>query len=118
MKLRSFVWLGTRTDRYREMIDFLQNTLGFTIDHSDDKVTALTLPNGDRFEVFSPDEPDHSYFTTGPVVGFAVDDVDAARKELQAADVELIGGVESEGDYLWQHFRAPDGNVYEITGKR
>jgi glyoxylase I family protein len=118
MKLSAFVWLGTRTDRYREMVNFLQDTLGFEIDHSDEQVTALTLPNGDRFEVFSTSEPDHEYFTTGPVGGFAVDDVDGARRELQAAGVELIGEVESEGDYAWQHFRAPDGNIYEITGRK
>jgi catechol 2,3-dioxygenase-like lactoylglutathione lyase family enzyme len=100
------------------MIDFLQGTLGFKIEHSDDQITALTLPNGDRFEVFSPDEPDHTYFTTGPVAGFAVDDVDAARKELMAAGVELLGDVESESGYAWQHFRAPDGNIYEITGRK
>jgi hypothetical protein len=50
------------------------------------------------------------------VVGFLVDNVEQARQELLSAGIELIGPlVKAEEGYAWQHFRAPDGNVYELT---
>jgi hypothetical protein len=42
--------------------------------------------------VFGPGDQDHVHFSTGPVVGFVVDDLTAAVRELEAAGVELLGG--------------------------
>ena len=39
----------------------------------------------------------------------------AAVRELEAAGVELLGGQVDERGGGWRHFRAPDGNVYELT---
>jgi hypothetical protein len=44
-----------------------------------------------------------------------VDDLGAAVRELEAAGVELLGGQVDEHGGGWRHFRAPDGNVYELT---
>jgi hypothetical protein len=55
--------------------------------------------------------------STGPVVGFLVDDVETARKRLEVEGMEFIGPVqtwEPTGE-AWSHFHAADGNVYEIT---
>lgn len=62
-------------------------------------------------EVFGPDYVGKEHFDTGPVVGFAVRDLDAAVAELRAAGVELLG----EGGPSRQQFRAPDANVYELV---
>jgi hypothetical protein len=35
--------------------------------------------------------------------------------ELEQAGVELLGGRIDEHGMGWRHFRAPDGNVYELT---
>jgi hypothetical protein len=46
-----------------------------------------------------------------------VEDVESARGVLEAEGIEFIGPVhewEPTGE-AWSHFRAPDGNVYEIT---
>jgi catechol 2,3-dioxygenase-like lactoylglutathione lyase family enzyme len=72
-------------------------------------------PQVGTFEVFGPRDQDHEYFSTGPVVGFVVDDLTAAVRELEAAGVELLGGQVDERGGGWRHFRAPDGNVYELT---
>ncbi|MGH2556045.1 MAG: VOC family protein [Actinomycetota bacterium] len=73
------------------------------------------MGSGDKIEVFGPEDPDHDFMTTGPVVGFGVADVDSARAELEDAGVEVIGPTHGEGNYRWAHFRGPDGNIYEIT---
>ena len=45
-----------------------------------------------------------------------VDDIVAARKEMEAQGIEFLGPIEGEADdYKWTHFRAPDGFVYELT---
>ena len=37
-----------------------------------------------------------------------------ARVGIRTGDVELLG----DGGPTWQHFRGPDGLVYELTGPR
>jgi hypothetical protein len=99
------------------MVRFLQEVLGLSRSHEEPGIVVLTTVQGDTVEVFTPQEPEHQHFTTGPVVGFEVDDVDAGRRELEGAGVELIGPVMRGGGMVWQHFRGPDGNVWEITGR-
>ncbi|HZB09718.1 MAG TPA: hypothetical protein VE525_11480 [Rubrobacter sp.] len=46
-----------------------------------------------------------------------MEDVASARGVLEAEGIKFIGPVhewEPTGE-AWAHFRAPDGNVYEIT---
>jgi catechol 2,3-dioxygenase-like lactoylglutathione lyase family enzyme len=76
----------------------------------------LKLPDGSKVEVFGPDNPINRHFTTGPVVGFLVDDVQAATAELRLAGVEILlePEVDDSGN-AWVQFRAPDGNIYEFT---
>jgi len=77
----------------------------------------------ERFRTGIPSGPrsHNPHFTTGPVPGILVDDVDAATEELRAVDVPIVfGPIRGEGDddEAWVHFRAPDGNIYEITQGR
>ncbi len=97
------------------MVDFLERVLGLSRTHTSPGIVSLTTVDGDTVEVFTVDEPDHGHFTTGPVVGLLVDDVEGGRRQLEQAGVELLGSVERGGGMMWQHFRAPDGNVWEIT---
>ena len=60
---------------------------------------------------------EHDFFGSGPVVGFAVDPFAAARAALVSAGIEFIyPEPQRQGGRAWQHFRAPDGNIYEIIG--
>ncbi|MDQ3946579.1 MAG: VOC family protein [Actinomycetota bacterium] len=99
------------------MVDFAERLLGLRRVHEEPGIVVFAAPNGDTLEVFTADEPDHIHFTTGPVVGFLVDDVAAARQELEEAGIALLGPVHRGGGMVWQHFRGPDGNVWEVTGR-
>ena len=71
------------------------------------------LPNGDLVELFAQGRK--PTFGTGPVVGFLVDDFDESRRQLEAAGAEIVSSYgPNEDGYEAIHFRAPDGNVYEI----
>jgi catechol 2,3-dioxygenase-like lactoylglutathione lyase family enzyme len=115
MRVTRIGWAGTRTGEYGAMLEFLTGVLGLEVSHQQRDFAALGLPSGDTFEVFGPSDQDHRYFTTGPVVGFVVEDLPAAVAELERAGVEVLGGQVDEHGEGWRHFRAPDGNVYELT---
>ncbi|WP_158994196.1 VOC family protein [Mucilaginibacter sp. L196] len=80
--------------------------------------SVFAFPNGSLFELYGPGSPARPWKngTNGFAVGFAVDDIQAAIKELKNAGDELLGDVQSAGpNYKYQFFRAPDGRVYAIS---
>lgn len=117
IEVRGIAWLGVRTDRADAMVGFLRDTLGMALEHAGDGEWAFSLPDGSKTEVFSADGPHNPHFERAPVAGFYVDDVSQAAEELRAAGVEIVHGpvADDDGDSAWVHFRAPDGNLYELT---
>ena len=116
MKARELVWLGTRTRNFDETVRFFGHTRGLRKSYEEPDFTVFRLPNGDTVEVFGPGDTGHEHFDTGPVAGFLVDDVRAARAELEAGGIPFLSPLhESDDGAAWSHFRGPDGNVYEIT---
>jgi catechol 2,3-dioxygenase-like lactoylglutathione lyase family enzyme len=75
---------------------------------------GFQLANNTGVELYRPEEEFHAFFTTGPVVAFQVDNVDAARANMEAAGIEFIGPIRRAGETSWNHFKAPDGTVFEI----
>jgi catechol 2,3-dioxygenase-like lactoylglutathione lyase family enzyme len=118
MQVKGLAWMGTRTTQYDAMVQLFRDGLGLQLAHEDPDFAGLMLPNGDKVEVFGPSDQEHTHFDAGPVVGFLVDDVAAACAQLETTGlVEMIGSLQSwPGGTAWQHFRAPDGNVYELVG--
>ena len=83
----------------------------------DETSARFRLGDGTEVHVYGPADVDHDFFGAGPVVGLVVDDVDAVRQRLDAADIEFLTPVERVGASAWCHFRGPDGNVYEIISR-
>ena len=110
---------GVKTERFEELAAFCTKTLGLSAIHEGPDFVVFRLPGGDQFEVFGPkaDHPPEQFASYRVVCGFLVDDIDAARQELVVAGVELIGSVQrnNRSGYAWQHFRGPDGLVYELA---
>jgi catechol 2,3-dioxygenase-like lactoylglutathione lyase family enzyme len=104
-------WLGTRTRDAGALADFYANVLGLPLTHTEPGFWVFTLPDGTNVEIFDENYPGKGHFSTGPVGGFAVRDLAAAVADLRAAGIELLG----ESGPTWQHFRGPDGNVYELV---
>jgi catechol 2,3-dioxygenase-like lactoylglutathione lyase family enzyme len=104
-------WLGTRTRHAAALADFYREVLGLRLVLHEPGFWVFKLPDGYNVEVFDVDRPGKDHFDTGPIAGFAVQDLPAAVERLRAAGVELVG----EAGPTWQHFRGPDGNVYELV---
>jgi catechol 2,3-dioxygenase-like lactoylglutathione lyase family enzyme len=113
VEVRGIVWLGTRTPRFDEMTAFAENVLGLRVKRREGGLAMYGLPGGDVFEVFDESHPAGGH-PEGVAGGFLVDDAEQAAAELRAAGVEVTD-VESAENYRWAYFRAPDGNLYEVT---
>jgi catechol 2,3-dioxygenase-like lactoylglutathione lyase family enzyme len=123
MEVRGIVWHGTRPapDRYDEMVTLVRDVMGLKVGLDEPFSLVLDSENGDAFEIFKPNDEAHEVYAH-PAIGFLVDDVAAARSEMEAAGIEFIGEVyagdfpETWGD-AWSHFRAPDGFVYCLVSR-
>jgi catechol 2,3-dioxygenase-like lactoylglutathione lyase family enzyme len=108
--------LGVGTDSLAEMRAFAIDVLGLRVVGEDSKdFVELAMADGAKLELFgaaaAADGP--WLLESNPVVaGFLVNDIRAARDELLGELRVLPDG------YAWQHFRAPDGHVYELTADR
>jgi hypothetical protein len=114
MKVRGIVWMGVQTERFDEMAALFRTLFGASPSREEPGFALWSLGNGDIVELYSlGGKPD---FGTAPVVGFQVSDLEAARRDIEAAGAEIVGGYgPNEDGYQTIHFRAPDGNVYEAT---
>jgi catechol 2,3-dioxygenase-like lactoylglutathione lyase family enzyme len=117
MEVKGLMWVGTRTERFDETVAFAERVLGLGAPDGEPGMAFFELPDGSAFEVFAPGHPGGGHpAAPGPVAGFEVDDVLAAREELVAAGVEVSELGEGES-WRWVYFRAPDGHAYEILGR-
>ena len=121
MRVLRLAWLGIAADEPQAMSDFLRDTLGLKVEFEQPQTLEFSTAQDDRIQVFGPG---HRYFDLfranagGPVALFEVDDVAAAREELDRAGVELVGDLESDSAWEWFNFRAPDANFYALASRR
>ena len=114
MKLRGIVWMGVQTERFDEMVAFMRTLIGASPPREKPGFALWSLANGDLIEVYA--EGGKPPFGAAPVIGFMVEDFEASRRDLEALGAEIVGGYgPNEDGYKTIHFRAPDGNIYEIV---
>ncbi len=111
--------MGVKTKDFDALLHVFQTVMGLEVIHREEEneFFVLTTSGGDKVELFGPRSKYNTHLAMArPVVGFSVDDINKARKELQSVGIDLIGDINrrSEG-YAWQHFRGPDGNIHELT---
>jgi catechol 2,3-dioxygenase-like lactoylglutathione lyase family enzyme len=127
--VRRVSFVGTRTTSFDATVAFFHDVLGMERAFDNPGWAGFALPSGERdlLEVFGGFDVDPRVvppeFEHGVLIAFAVDDVAAARDELAAAGVELIGdvvwaadvtGEAADSGWGWCFFRAPDGNIYVL----
>jgi catechol 2,3-dioxygenase-like lactoylglutathione lyase family enzyme len=117
MHVKGLTWLGLRTTQFEEMVTFFRDVMGMQPIRDEPEIAGFQLANGTQVELYDFEEEFHAFFTTGPVVAFLVDDVDATRASMEAVGIEFIGPIQRAGKTSWNHFRAPDGTVLEILSR-
>lgn len=119
IKISGITWLGIRTEKFEEMKHFFGKLLNLPQAHDEPGFAVYDFLNGDRVELFAPNYPDHEQFTTGPVIGFQVEDIQSARATLEKKGIKFIGPIFGNPQRSqWSHFQGPDGNIYELTNRK
>ena len=77
------------------------------------------LASGQELEVYAASnrsrKEKYRYYN-GPVIGLTVDDIEAAREELEAQGAKLVDTIDGleDGSVRWTHFWASDGQFYSL----
>ena len=114
--IRSLRFLGVRTAAFAETVALYRDVLEIEPALVRAGAAWFRAEDGSSIHVYANDDADHEFFGTGPVVGLEVDDFEAARAAMVAAGIEFIGDPQRDAGVVWNHYRGPDGNVYEIIG--
>lgn len=120
MEVRNIRWVGTPARNYDAMVAFTRDVLGLRVNFQEPTTVEFSTVEGDEIQIMAPGDPYYDFFTehaTGPVPLFEVDDVHLARRELEEAGIEVIGTTGRDSRWEWIHFRAPDGNLYELASR-
>jgi catechol 2,3-dioxygenase-like lactoylglutathione lyase family enzyme len=113
MRVLGFTWAGVRTGDLNSAARFFADVMGLPLIHQSEGLVQFETPSGQLFEVFGPSS---RYFELHacPVLAFQVEDLRAARKELQSRGVEFVTDVRGNDSEAWFYFRGPDGYLYEL----
>jgi glyoxylase I family protein len=112
MNIQGIVFAGTGTEARAQMAAFTREVLGLApASVAGVEADLFDLPHGSSFAVASP----QGMGATDRSVGFLVDDIDAAVQELRAAGAEVDDEISGNARERYVHFRAPDGQLYELV---
>ncbi len=113
MRILGYTWAGVRTASLKSTSQFFSDVLGLPLVHEGKGFIQFKLPSGQLFELF--DSTSRYYpLHACPVLAFQVEDVRAAKKELQERGVEFVTPIEGDESEAWTYFRGPDGHLYEL----
>ena len=113
MRVLGYTWAGVRTADLKSTARFFADVLGLPLIHEGKVMVQFEMPSGQLFEVFGPESPYYRLHPC-PVLAFQVEDVRAAKKELESRGVEFVTAVDGDASEAWAYFRGPDGYLYEL----
>jgi catechol 2,3-dioxygenase-like lactoylglutathione lyase family enzyme len=113
MRVLGYTWAGVRTADLKSTAHFFADVLGLSPIHEGRGMVQFELPSGQLFEVFGS-ESRYYQLHACPVLAFQVDDVRAARTELESRGVEFVTAIDGDESEAWTYFRGPDGYLYEL----
>jgi catechol 2,3-dioxygenase-like lactoylglutathione lyase family enzyme len=109
-------WIGVVVDDFERQRAFYRDVLGLRELGSGDGWAHFDMGFPNVFELLQRTE-EPQYDRLRYQVGFATDDIHAARAALVARGAEpvteIAGGPESQG--YWCYFRDAEGNVFELS---
>jgi hypothetical protein len=121
VEVRRIRWLGIPTDQYGAMRALFEDVMGLGVNFDEPATVELETMEGDRIQLLAPGHPYFDFFrehARGPVALFEVDDVQAARTELEAAGIKTVGEIDRDSEWEWIHVRAPDGTLFDLASRR
>jgi hypothetical protein len=114
VQVEGLVFAGVGAEGSAELARLLADALGAGLE-TDDEVSLLRFPNGSAVALVPP-----GYVAppSDTLLGFLVDDVEAATDELRAKGIEPDGELRSGYGFRYRHFRAPGGRRFELLDRK
>jgi hypothetical protein len=112
----SVSFVGLRTSNFDEMRELYAAGYRLPVLHESPGVVWFALADRAELHLYAESDDYHSFFGAGPVVGLLVDDYQDVVQRLTDQGVEWITEPDTAGGRIWRHYRAGDGNVYEVMG--
>ncbi len=115
MRVSEITWVGIGTDNFESTVEFFSEIISLPLKQLDDKsdFALFELPSGQLFEVFGPRGRDEKLHAR-PVIAFEVDDIVAARQEMESRGIEFATDIRTGLGQAWCYFLGPDDCYYEI----
>jgi catechol 2,3-dioxygenase-like lactoylglutathione lyase family enzyme len=110
VRIEGLVFAGIATADLAAMASFFRDVLGADAVEQDGW-HRVAFPNGSSLALVPPDWVSPPSDTN---LGFLVDDVEAATRELAARGLDPDGELITGEGLRYRHFRAPDGRVFEL----
>ncbi len=113
VKVEGLVFAGVGSADHIGLAHFFADVLGVEVETSGE-VRLLSFPDGTSVALVPPNyvEP-----PSDTLLGFLVDDVEAATAELAARGIEPDGDLLSGYGFRYRHFRAPEGRRFELLDR-
>jgi glyoxalase/bleomycin resistance protein/dioxygenase superfamily protein len=114
MNVQGLVFAGVATADNAGLAQYFADLLGVEAE-AEGEVRRLVFPDGTSLALVPPDyvEP-----PSDTILGFLVDDVEAATSELAERGIDADGDLRVGHGFRYRHFRAPDGRVFELLDRR
>lgn len=121
MKVLDYRWIGMLVHDYEATCDFLENALDLEREWTDEikEITMFRFPSGREIEIYGPSnrtrKAKYQHFN-GPVIGIEVDDIVAARDELEDKGARFVSDIDGsdDGSVKWAYFWGLDGQFYSL----
>jgi predicted enzyme related to lactoylglutathione lyase len=110
-------WIGVVADDLDRQRRFYGTVLGFTEIAEGPDWVHFDLGEARLLEIVQrSDLP--QYDQARYQVGYAVEDIEAAREQLIALGVQVVSDLEGSAGSRWCYFRDAEGNVFELKERR
>ena len=114
VKVEGLVFAGVGSAGHAGLARFFADVLGAELETAGE-VQLLSFGNGTSLAVVPPDDVEPPSDT---ILGFLVEDVEAATADLAAKGIEPDGELSTGYGFRYRHFRAPDGRRFELLDRR
>ena len=110
-------WIGVVVEDFDGQRVFYRDILRLRELRAGEDFVWFEFGDGRLLDVLRRSDDDPTSARTGFQVGFAVEDVEAAREELLGCGVEPVGGILGgpKAGSRWACFRDAEGNVFQVT---
>jgi catechol 2,3-dioxygenase-like lactoylglutathione lyase family enzyme len=120
MRVTSMDWAGLLSENYEASQNFLSKKIGLSLQFEAKKsvVSHFRLPSGQLLELYGPSKQyrGHEKFRwfDGHALGFEVDNLDAAYREMIDRGVHFIHEIETWKEESWCMFLGPENKLLQI----